>query len=81
MAATLTQERFSGSDWIFERKFEGIRLITYKQGGDIQLFSRKTTCHRTFLRSRMQISKLPNKELILDGENDLGPRTSDLSCI
>ena len=27
MAATLTQERFTGSDWLFERKFDGIRLI------------------------------------------------------
>jgi bifunctional non-homologous end joining protein LigD len=26
MAATLTEERFSGPDWLFERKFDGIRL-------------------------------------------------------
>ena len=30
MAATLTQERFSGRDWLFERKFDGIRLLAYK---------------------------------------------------
>ena len=33
MAATLTQERFTGPDWMFERKFDGIRLIAFKQGG------------------------------------------------
>ena len=40
MAATLTQERFTGPDWIFERKFDGIRLLAFKQGADVQLFSR-----------------------------------------
>ena len=32
MAATLTQERFTGPEWIFERKFDGIRLLAFKQG-------------------------------------------------
>ena len=32
MAATLTQERFTGPEWIFERKLDGIRLIAFKQG-------------------------------------------------
>src|SRR6478672_11916946 len=40
MAATLTQERFNDSEWIFERKFDGIRLITYKQASRVELFSR-----------------------------------------
>jgi len=40
MAATLTQERFSGGEWIFERKFDGIRLLAYKQGSRVELFSR-----------------------------------------
>jgi ATP-dependent DNA ligase len=34
MAATLTQERFAGPDWVFERKFDGIRLLAYKHGGE-----------------------------------------------
>ena len=40
MAATLTQERFTGPEWIFERKFDGIRLLAFKQGEDVRLFSR-----------------------------------------
>ena len=40
MAATLTQERFSGPEWVFERKFDGIRLIAFRQGHDVRLFSR-----------------------------------------
>ena len=31
MAATLTQERFTGPEWIFERKLDGIRLLAFKQ--------------------------------------------------
>ena len=38
MAATLTQERFSGREWLFERKFDGIRLLAYKNGADVRLF-------------------------------------------
>ena len=40
MAATLTQERFTGADWTFERKYDGIRLLAYKRGPEVQLFSR-----------------------------------------
>src|SRR4051794_24034800 len=40
MAATLTQDRFSGPEWLFERKFDGIRLLAYKQGEDVRLYSR-----------------------------------------
>jgi bifunctional non-homologous end joining protein LigD len=40
MAATLTQERFTGPDWTFERKLDGIRLLAFKQGPDVRLYSR-----------------------------------------
>jgi len=40
MAATLTQERFTGPDWVFERKFDDIRLLAYMHGGEVQLYSR-----------------------------------------
>ena len=40
MAATLTQERFTGPDWLFERKFDGIRLLAFKHGGEVRLYSR-----------------------------------------
>src|SRR5436190_23795984 len=40
MAATLTQERFTGPEWIFERKLDGIRLLAFKNGGDVRLLSR-----------------------------------------
>jgi len=67
MAATLTQERFTGPDWSFERKFDGIRLIAFKNGGQVQLFSRNHLPQNipSILQS---IASLPNQQLILDGE-------------
>ena len=40
MAATLTQERFAGPEWIFERKLDGIRLLAFKDGTEVRLLSR-----------------------------------------
>jgi bifunctional non-homologous end joining protein LigD len=67
MAATLTQERFTGPEWLFERKFDGIRLIAFKNGAEVQLFSRNHLPQHLPAVSRA-IEKLPHDELILDGE-------------
>ena len=67
MAATLTQERFTGPDWIFERKFDGIRLLAYKKGDDIQLFSRNHL-PQNLPAIQKTIERLPHEQLILDGE-------------
>ena len=67
MAATLTQERFTGPEWIFERKFDGIRLLAYKKDNDVQLFSRnQIPQHLPAIQEA--IERLPHHELILDGE-------------
>jgi bifunctional non-homologous end joining protein LigD len=67
MAATLTQERFSGGDWLFERKFDGIRLLAYKRGADVRLYSRnRLEQHLPDLA--MVIAGLPVDGVILDGE-------------
>ena len=67
MAATLTQERFTGPEWVFEQKFDGIRLLTYKKGNDVQLFSRNHL-PQNLPHVRHAIERMPNDELILDGE-------------
>jgi len=67
MAATLTQERFSGADWLFERKFDGIRLLAYKRGRDVQLFSRNRLPQQ-LPEVAAAVAKLPVEEVILDGE-------------
>ena len=67
MAATLTQERFTGPEWVFEQKFDGIRLLAYKKGNDVQLFSRNRL-PQNIPPVRHAIERLPHEELILDGE-------------
>lgn len=71
MAATLTQERFTGPDWIFEQKFDGIRLLAYKRGTDVQLFSRNRLPQHIPSVARA-VANLPVRDAILDGEIDWG---------
>jgi bifunctional non-homologous end joining protein LigD len=67
MAATLTPERFTGPEWIFERKFDGIRLLAYKQGGDVRLFSRnRLPQHCPSIAEA--IAALPVRDAVFDGE-------------
>jgi len=67
MAATLTQDRFIGPEWIFERKFDGIRLLAFKKGQDVRLLSRNRLPQNCPPIAEA-IAKLPQGELILDGE-------------
>ena len=74
MAATLTQERFTGPEWIFERKLDGIRLLAFKNGSQVRLFSRNRLEQQVFPVADA-IAKLPVSDVILDGEMTWG-RTS-----
>ena len=67
MKATLTQERFAGPEWIFERKYDGIRLIVFKNGRSVRLLSRnRLPQHNPEVADA--IAALPARNLILDGE-------------
>lgn len=67
MAATLTQERFTGPEWLFERKYDGIRLLAFKQGNDVRLFSRNRLAQNV-PGVAAAIAALPVRDAILDGE-------------
>jgi len=67
MAATLTEQRFTGPDWIFERKFDGIRLLAFKNGAAVRLYSRNRL-PQNMPALADAIACLPARELILDGE-------------
>jgi bifunctional non-homologous end joining protein LigD len=67
MAATLTDERFSGPEWIFERKLDGIRLLAFKKGSDVRLLSRNQL-PQDIPAVAGAIAALPVTDAILDGE-------------
>src|SRR5687768_11972529 len=67
MAATLTEQRFVGPEWRFERKHDGIRLLAYKRADDVRLCSRnRIEQHVPAVASAVR--RLPPCDLILDGE-------------
>src|SRR5262245_18407366 len=67
MAATLTQERFTGPEWIFERIYDGIRLVAFKQRGIVRLYSR-TRKEKSLPGIAAAVAALPVADVILDGE-------------
>jgi bifunctional non-homologous end joining protein LigD len=69
MSATLTQERFTGPEWTFERKLDGIRLLAFKSGSDVRLMTRNQLQRNEWYPSYVEaIAALPVRDAILDGE-------------
>ena len=67
MAATLTQERFTGPEWLFERKYDGIRALAFKRGRDVRLLSRNRL-PQDYPSVIAAIAALDIGDAILDGE-------------
>lgn len=67
MAATLTEDRFTGPEWLFERKYDGIRLLAYKQGSKVRLLTRYKLA-QDIPALAAAIARLPVGDAILDGE-------------
>ena len=69
MAATLTADRFSDPVWTFERKLDGIRLMAYKRGKSVELWSRnRLSLTHSYPAVAQAIAELPIADAILDGE-------------
>lgn len=69
MLATLVREPFHRAGWVYEEKYDGYRIIPYKTGKRVQLFSRNAN-ERTsrFPEIATAIAALNITTLILDGE-------------
>jgi bifunctional non-homologous end joining protein LigD len=74
MAATLTRERFTDPAWIFERKLDGIRLLTFRDGSDVRLLTRNQL-PRHLPHVAHAIRNLPVDDAILDGESTWDSRS------
>jgi ATP-dependent DNA ligase len=69
MAATLTQKRFNGPEWVFERKLDGIRVLAFKNGADVRLLSRnKLPLNGSYPAVVDAVAQLPVRDIVLDGE-------------
>jgi bifunctional non-homologous end joining protein LigD len=69
MLATLVREPVHRSGWIYEEKYDGYRLLAYKEGGRVRLLSRNGN-DRTDSYSRLAavVADLDPATLVLDGE-------------
>jgi bifunctional non-homologous end joining protein LigD len=69
MLATPVDEPFARDNWVFEEKYDGVRIVAYKEGRDVSLISRNAI-NRTarYPEIAAAVRKLGPKTLILDGE-------------
>jgi bifunctional non-homologous end joining protein LigD len=69
MLATLTREPFNKSGWVYEEKYDGYRILAYKEGQRVRLFSRNDI-DRTerFPEIAEAVAKLNTSTILLDGE-------------
>ena len=69
MLASLVEDAFSASDWIFELKWDGIRALVWVRGDESRLYTRTgrdVTSH--YLELSQLSTNLAVDEAILDGE-------------
>jgi bifunctional non-homologous end joining protein LigD len=69
MLATLVAEPFHQPGWVYEEKYDGYRILAYKEGDRVTLLSRNAKDRTsTFSDVAAAIAKLPDEALLLDGE-------------
>jgi bifunctional non-homologous end joining protein LigD len=69
MLATLVDEPFSKPDWVFEEKYDGVRILAYKEGEKVTLISRNAIDRSDrYPAIAADIAKLKPRTLVLDGE-------------
>jgi bifunctional non-homologous end joining protein LigD len=69
MLATLADAPFVRPNWVFEEKYDGVRMLAYKEGTRVSLISRNAidrTAHYPEIAAAIQ--KLKPKTLCIDGE-------------
>jgi bifunctional non-homologous end joining protein LigD len=69
MLATLVPEPFHRPGWVYEEKYDGYRILAYKEGKEVTLLSRNAKDRtETFSEVARAIATLPDRTLLLDGE-------------
>jgi bifunctional non-homologous end joining protein LigD len=69
MLATLVGKPFHRPGWVYEEKYDGYRILAYKEGKTVTLLSRNAKDRtRSFSEVASAIASLPARSLLLDGE-------------
>lgn len=69
MTAVLAREPFSDPDWIFERKLDGIRCVSIRDGGPVSLLSRNDlSLNRRYPEIAAALEDQPQRRFAIDGE-------------
>ncbi len=69
MLATLVSQPFDKPGWVYEEKYDGFRILAYKEGADVSLMSRNGKDRtETYPNIAAAIAKLSDRTLLLDGE-------------
>ena len=69
MLATLTDEPFDNSDWVFENKYDGYRAISVINPDEVHLYSRnELSFDKSFEPIQKELQKISHHQAILDGE-------------
>jgi len=69
MMATLTEQRFSDPDWIYERKLDGIRCLAFRQGKDVRLLTRnRLSANDRYPEVVEALAGQAERAFIVDGE-------------
>ncbi len=67
--ATLTDERFSDPDWIFERKLDGVRCLAFRNGRKVRLLSRnRQSLNGTYPEVVDALAAQKCSKFVVDGE-------------
>jgi bifunctional non-homologous end joining protein LigD len=69
MLATLTEDRFSSADWLYERKLDGVRALCSRDGGDVTLWSRnQNAVERSYPEIAEALAEQGGPRFVADGE-------------
>jgi len=76
MLATLAREPFNRKGWVFEEKYDGYRIMVYKEGQTVHIFSRNEIDRTArFSRTATAVKGLRPASVLLDGEVVVFDRT------
>jgi bifunctional non-homologous end joining protein LigD len=67
--ATLTSDRFSDPAWLYERKFDGERVLAYRSGAELRLLTRnKQQVNGTYPELAGALAEQDCADFVVDGE-------------